>query len=191
MTGFRERLFDQSVAIIDRHYRGATITAEQGHTLRQAWECAKVGNVMLDAVLQVMGGEDPGVINCLLYAPGFLSTRERWYAQRLRGKTLLAWRGASPREAADSGGGDLGKSWTTDIRIAEFFARRHPDGDGVVIRARVVDPIWLETKESEIVAFGAWDHEIVPDTGSPPLAWDAIKPIPPDLKSAQRRYPSP
>ncbi len=191
MTGFRERLFDQSVAIIDRHYRGATITAEQGHTLRQAWECAKVGNIFLDAVSQVVGGEDIWTIVHLLHAPGFLSTRERWYAQRLRGKTLLAWRGASPREAADSSGGDLGMSWTTDRRIAEFFARRHPDGDGVVIQARVVDGIWLETKESEVVAFVAWDHEIVPDTGSVLPAWDVIKPIPPDLKSAQRRYQSP
>ena len=184
MTGFREQLFDESVAILKRHLSNdAHITAEQGQTLRQAWACAKTGNILLEAVAEVVGYEDPGMIWYLLRAQGFLSTRERWYAQRLGGKTLHAWRGASKREVERD---ELGFSWTTDRRVAEFFARRNQDG--VLIRATLSDPVWLDTAESELVTCNAWCPKIMPDSGSTLPAWDEVKPIPPNLRSALRRY---
>ena len=72
MTGFREQLFDQAVAILEHHLRNnARITVEQGQALRQAWECAKAGNVLLDAVVHVVGYQDPDMIGELLRARGF------------------------------------------------------------------------------------------------------------------------
>jgi hypothetical protein len=195
MSGFREQLFAAGVEILERHiYNSEAITPPEGHTLRELWECSRVGNLLVQAVEEVapLAFDNGGIAYILCNAQGFFSKREIWYSQRLRHRVITAWRGADCEEI-DPQKGSVGMSWTTDFRVAEFFARRARSG--VVLQAQVRAAAWLETAESELLVpeIGTSAPEIVAlPSGFVPIKsadWDSLKPIPPSLRGAPHAFP--
>lgn len=179
--------------------RGTVLDKAACAYLRELWLHECLGSNILKSAVALCA--NPCLIECgdvqglIDIAPSFLSDRETWYAQRLRHRVVTAYRGMSLEEF-DSG--DLGMSWTTNFRVAEFFARRSAEsfcteGGGLVVRADVVATAWLETCESELlVASGCWANvqpAPVPD-GFVPITddtgWAHVKPIPPKLRGAPR-----
>ena len=185
MSGFREVLFVRSCEILQRLFRERAVSFEEGRLLRQAWECSKFGNVLLDAVQDVTGTRAREYVEPVLFAEGFLTRREEWHAARLRRREITGYRGCSLREVEAD---DLGSSWTLDRRVAEFFARRAIGGDGRVLTARIRGGVWLETQESELVCLHADKSDLMATEkagiGSAiDLPWELVKPMaPPNLR---------
>jgi hypothetical protein len=193
MSGFREQLFDASLEILNRHiYRSIPLTNLESQTLRELWECSKIGNLLVQAIDEVAPWtfDNGGIAYMLCNAPGFLSKREVWYSHRLRHRVITAYRGAN-REEIDPQKGIVGMSWTTNLRVADFFARRAQDG--VVLRAQVCAAAWLETVESELLVpdLRGAEPEIValPNDFVRLTDWNEVKPIPPALRSAPHAFP--
>jgi hypothetical protein len=187
MSIFVDHFFYSIVEILRRHIdRGIPLTEEDGSTLRAAWVYsprALGGNFLLDAIKEAAPATDTrGMVSRICAAPGFLRDEEARHTERLRGQKITAWRGAMQSEA---GSGDLGLSWTTNFRVAEFFARRCEifAGGGVVLKAELSADAWLSTVESELIVTATPRAKIVstPDLFVPIEAddWPSLKPIPP------------
>ncbi|MHB8254460.1 MAG: hypothetical protein ACYDEV_12355 [Acidiferrobacter sp.] len=151
--GFREKIYAQSEGIMPKFMKAwyendlRSISHADGGVLRECWTCSKTGN-LLSRIVENVGwntGNDPETIfEQIVNLPGFLTKRERWYTQRIRRKTLVAYRGC---EGAD----DLGFSWTLSRDVAEFFSGRMTGGK--VVTARIQRPCaWLDTAEHEVIA---------------------------------------
>lgn len=186
MSGFRKNLFDAGLEILERHIdNGEALTTIEGQTLRELWECSHVGNLLIQALDEVApwAFDNGDIARLVRNAPGFLTGREVWYAKRLSHRTITAYRGANREEFEP--GNEIGISWTTDFRVAQFFAERAQDG--VVLQAQVRAAMWLETAESELIVpeIGGAEIEIVPTpSGFEPIRsadWDSVKPIPPKV----------
>lgn len=189
MSGFREVLFGQACEILQRLFGERAVSFEEGRLLRQAWECSKFGNVLLDAVEDVTGTRAREYLEPVLSTKGFLTRREEWHAARLRRREIIGYRGCSLREVE---GDDLGASWTLDRRVAEFFARRAIGGDGRVVTARIRAAVWLETPESELVCLHVDKSDLIAaekaGIGSAiDLPWERVKPMAPRRQMAVRQ----
>ena len=196
MTGFREILFQQAREIVPRVLNGGPVTHEEGRTLRQAWECAKVGNVLIDAIHEVWAFPAPEEIQSVIHAPGFLTTREKWHTSRLRRRAVVAYRGCEVSETIADKFGDvnLGLSWTLDRRVAEFFAGRlRSDGSGRVVTAKIRNGVWLDTKESEVIGLWIDTDDIIniePAGSGPSVAgpWESVRTIAPRRSDYIKAY---
>ena len=161
MTGFREQNYAQSEDIMQKFMKAwyahdlGSITSEDAGVLRECWTCSKSGN-NLRRIVENVGwhtGNDPeSILQQIIDLPGFLTKRERWYTQRIRLKTLLAYRGC---EGAD----DLGFSWTLSRDVAAFFAGRIQNGQ--IVTARVAADAWLDTAEHEVIALSPNKQDIL------------------------------
>ncbi|OIR02784.1 hypothetical protein GALL_152380 [mine drainage metagenome] len=181
MSGFREVLFGQACEILRSLFRERAVSFEEGRLLRQAWECSKFGNVLLDAVEDVTGTLAREYVEPVLFAKGFLTRREEWHAARLRRREIIGYGGCSLREVEAD---DLGASWTLDRRVAEFFARRAIGGDGRVVTARIRGGVWLGNSESEVVCLHVDKSDLIATetagSGSAiDLPWELVKPMAP------------
>ncbi|MHB1621583.1 MAG: hypothetical protein ACYCTY_16800 [Sulfuricella sp.] len=188
MSGYREILFEQSVKIVPLVLDGLPIKPEQGRILRDAWECAKFGNVLIDAIYSVCGSAPAEYIEweyieCVIHATGFLTRREAWHAARLRRHVVVAHRGCSAAEATADKFGEisLGYSWTLNRGVAEFFANRGSEA-GVVVTAKIRRGVWLDTPESEIIGLDVSQADLleVAPAGNGPsitLPWENVETV--------------
>lgn len=182
--GFRERLQILSRPILEKCLLyGEKLSEKEGKILRDFWECSKRGNLLLDELCDMDPIPRMEWISTILDSPGFLSSREKWYANRLKKKDVIVYRGCSEKEHES---GFYGVSWTLDPEVAEFFARCQIK-NCVILTAKITGAIWLETVESEIIALEVCSDDIVAvDSADKKLDkkmdWDLMVPVRPDLR---------
>lgn len=156
-------------------------TTQDGAAMRELWECAKTGNLVLDMLSGVGAAIRTAYLHALFSMPGFLTGAEKRATKAVQDSSILVYRGARRPEHKT---GKYGLSWTADEAVARWFAARNQgQSHHSVLIQGVVDGrncYVLDTCESEVVVFGQVDVQAVTqcDWQVQKMDWDNMRAVP-------------